>query len=432
MSTRSIEPLWEIVERHLDEADYLAASWRDAFDEPDHTLEQLAGGIEARLVAHLDGLTLAGAPALTRVCWPALEAEPDTSLALAASLAILAQGSSDERVRLLALLDDTQTGDERWTGVVEALALQTQPGSSEWLLAQLDGRETETGPQVAGIVQSLARRRVPSGDRLTALLHNEDPTVLAAAATLARRGSPGQLQLCVALGQHQDPTVVAAAVETALVRGLPGAWESARHWAFEAPDCSFRRTAFTWIALGGSRDDHDRLLTLFEDPSRVHDTLWAAGFCGRVAAVDAAIGYLADELVAPLAAELITGIAGLPTDDETLWREVDQAPSEDATLPKLTDDRLDHDLALDPEQLLPTPDPAAVANWWAAQRSSFDPSGRYINGEALDSASLHQALMIQPLRRHHALGLLAQLRSDASSWPATRDWAMAQLRELRS
>lgn len=432
MSARTIEPLWEIVERHLDEADYLAACWREALDEPDHTLEELAGGIEARLFAHLDGLALAGAPALTRLCWPALEANPDTPLALVASLAILAQGTRDDCARLLALLDATQTGDERWTGIVEALALHDRPELSDWLSRQLEDHETEPGPRVAAITHVLTRRRVPLGDRLTALLHNEDPAVLAAAATLARRGSPAQLQRCVALTEHGDPTVVAAAVQTGLVCALPGAWASARHWAFEAPHCSFRRAALTWLALGDDQSDHDRLLTLFDDPDRRSDALWAAGFCGRVAAVDAAINYLADALHAPLAAELITAIAGLPTDDDTLWREVDPAPREDQSLPALADDRLDQDLGLDPEQLLPTPAPHAVASWWAARRPGFDPGGRFIAGQALDSSSLTRALITAPLRRRHALGLLVQLRSGAASWPATRDWAVNQLHALRS
>jgi uncharacterized protein (TIGR02270 family) len=264
------------------------------------------------------------------------------------------------------------------------------------------------------------------------LLHNPDPAVLVAAATLARRGSAAQLQLSAALGQHEDPSVVAAAVETALVRGQSGAWATARYWAFEAPQCSFRRTALTWVALGEDPNDHDRLLTLFDDPSRRRDALWAAGFCGRVAAVDAAVAVLADDPFAPQAAEVITAIAGLPTDDEALWREPEGAPSEDEALPELSEDRLHEDLSLDPEQLLPRPEPTAVANWWAARRPSFETGGRFIAGQALDANTLNQALIAQPLRRRHALGLLAQLRSGAASWPATHDWAADQLRDLCS
>lgn len=421
-------PLWPIVERHFEEAEFLAEQWLDAHDEPDHSLESLAEGPEARLLAHLDGLEIAGPPALERLCWPALDdGDADRSLALVAASSVLAVAEAEGCSRLLALLDGCEAGDPRWAGIVEALSLSPRAGLESWLLDQLDASRATVGPRVAGLLETLGRRRVGLGERLTALLQSEDPAVLRPALILARRGTSAQLQLAAAHDRHGDPEVVAAALETGLVRGLPGAWPAARYWAFEGQRCSFRGRALSWLALGEDAGDHRRILGLLEDPELRAEALWAAGFCGRVEAVDTAMAWLEDEAVGPLAGELITAIAGLPVDDETLWREP-SPPSADETLPALAADELSEDLELRPEELLPIPEPGAVAAWWRERRSELPGDTRLIAGRRLDDAELARALGAQPLRRRHLLGLLVQLRSQGASWPRTRTWAHEQLR----
>ncbi|KIG19002.1 hypothetical protein DB30_06613 [Enhygromyxa salina] len=420
---RTIEPFWPIVERHFEEAEFLAEVWRDALDEPDHTITSLAEDVEARLFAHLDGLLIAGAAAVDRLCWPALDnPDADTSVASSAGLVALDGATSPQAVvdRLLDCLDRCEWGDERSTGIVDALALSSRAEIVAVLLDQLDQLEHGDGPRLAGVITALDRRCVDPGRRLAPLLQRDDASVLAAAASLARHAASLPVDELVPLAEHANQAVAVAAIETGLLRGLTGAWPVARYWAFDAAQCSFRARALTWLGLGDDAGDHQRIIEAFPNP----DALWAAGFCGRIAAVEAAQDLLDHPAVGALAGELVASIIGLDTDDEALWRSQPAPLLNDAELPSLAED-LDVSPLLLPEQLLPLPMAENMRAWWMQQRAHFDPGTRWLGGRALDDESLARALLEQPLRRRHALTLLARLRGRPLL--ATRDWAVKQL-----
>lgn len=421
---RTIEPFWPIVERHFDEAEFLAQVWRDALDEPDHTLTSLADDVEARLFAHLDGLLIAGAAAVERLCWPVLtDPDAEASVAMIAGLGALAGATSTQATvtRLLECLDRCDGGDERWTGIVEALALSSR---AEIVAVLLDELERSQGPRLVGVIAGLDRRAVDPGRRLAPLLQHDDDGVLAAAASLARHAASLPVDALVPLAEHTNQVVVAAALETGLLRGLSGVWPVARYWAFDAAQCSFRARAMTWLALADDAGDHRRIIDAFPDP----DALWAAGFCGRIAAVEAALDLLEHAAVGRLAGEVVTSITGLDTDDDTLWRSSSAPTLDDGELPTLADD-LAVSPSLTPEQLLPLPMAESMRAWWMQQRAGFDVGMRWLAGRVLDDASLRHALLEQPLRRRHALALLARLRG--WPWIATRDWTVKQLAQLR-
>lgn len=94
--------LWDVVEEHLDEAEFLVELWAASRRSASYTLAELDRGPEARLFAHVDGIVVNEALALERTCWPVLEdpkAEP--SRLAAAALAMLEGGD----FRPLTLLD---------------------------------------------------------------------------------------------------------------------------------------------------------------------------------------------------------------------------------------------------------------------------------------------------------------------------------------
>lgn len=418
------EPLWPVVERHFEEAEFLAEQWRDAFDEPDVTLESLADGLERRLLAHLDALIIAGPSAPERLHWPHVrDPDVDVSTALVSGLGILATAGVDACRDLLALLDASTIGDERWQGVSEALGLSDRAGLDDWLLAEL-GHDNR-GARVAGIVFALTRRCVRLDRRLDELLRSDEPAVLAAAATLARTGDARQLQTVVALAGHADPRVVIAAIETCLIRGVPGTIELARDWAQAATDESLRTRALAWLGLFGNDEDQRRLIERLADPAWRRAALWGLSFRGTVEAVDAVLPWLADDEFGPLAGEVVCAIAGVSMDDDKFWQPRPQA---DIELPPLADEHLDAALGIEPEALLPMPNAEALAAWWASTRDQHR-GQRFIMGAPLDHESLTRALREAPLRRRHALALLAQARSpELLGRLATRDWAHRQLR----
>ncbi|MFP2933139.1 hypothetical protein ACLESO_49930, partial [Pyxidicoccus sp. 3LG] len=64
--------LWDIVEEHFQEAAFLWRQRERALRAPDQSLADIAEGDEPRLVAHLEGLLLAGPRAAERLLGPAL------------------------------------------------------------------------------------------------------------------------------------------------------------------------------------------------------------------------------------------------------------------------------------------------------------------------------------------------------------------------
>ncbi len=103
--------LWDIVEEHLDEAEFLVEQWQAARASALYSLEELSKGPEQRLEAHIDGLVVNGPLALQRVAWPLLEEGDELPRVAAAALAVL--NSGDFRVlEALEETDDDEPEDE--------------------------------------------------------------------------------------------------------------------------------------------------------------------------------------------------------------------------------------------------------------------------------------------------------------------------------
>ena len=422
--------LWHILERHLDEADFLLEVWTGCLEAPDYTLDELAAGPEARVLAQLDALALAGAPIIDELLVPALERESlDRSLACAASLALLEVGTVNDCGRLLDILDRAEAGDERWLGVSRGIELSERAGLDGWLLDQLS-RAGATS-RVAALARAIAGRGIDPGSGLVGMLRSEDPHLLVAAAELARYAEDAQcLALVGPLARVDVPAVQRAAIETGLIRGLPGAWESAVYWAFTDAPCEFRRSALTWVAMLGDAACQRRLLSSLEVDGLSRDILWALGFGGHVEAVDAAVALLADGGLGPLAGELVSAVAGAPSEDETLWRDPTraEAPSELESLAK----DLSADIDEDPEDRLQSPNPEAFAAWWATRREQLVAAPRLLGGRPWSPEGLLEELQGAPLRRRHLLSLELQIRSGGAVRVATRSWAGRQREQLAS
>ena len=50
--------LWDVIEEHLDEAEFLFERWDRALFQPSFNLDELAKTFEPRLFAHIDALLL--------------------------------------------------------------------------------------------------------------------------------------------------------------------------------------------------------------------------------------------------------------------------------------------------------------------------------------------------------------------------------------
>jgi hypothetical protein len=85
---------WDVVEEHLDEAGFLRQLWEEALRSPVYTLAEIAAGPEERMLAHLDGLVVAGRRAAEKLLLPALGGD-DAGLVFAAAFALLVSEDGD-------------------------------------------------------------------------------------------------------------------------------------------------------------------------------------------------------------------------------------------------------------------------------------------------------------------------------------------------
>ena len=384
MSELVIEPLWDIVEEHLDEAEFLWEQWEHGLVAPNYTLQEVADGPESRLMAHLDGLVVNGPQVAERLLLPTLgDVDAEPTRVSAAALALL------------------QTPGE--AGVDAVVAGLRAAGQRPELARALEC--CERGPLVGRVGPLLADADVEVRHMAARVLafHGE------ALGEVVTRMLASDRALDRGLGLRQIPRVaggprLAREVLTALVAddpelrdegltvgavlGLPEAWAVAREVAVGGGEGAGR--ALLMLALRGDPADRSVLAAAVGEAGRRGAGLWALGFAGTVAAVELALPWLEDEEHGRLAGEAIAAITGLDLEDERLTRVVE-------------DERLEHR----PEDDLPVPDAMGVLTWWQTHRSRFAADRRYVGGAVRDAAALLRALEQGPMRRRaaHLLGL---------------------------
>jgi uncharacterized protein (TIGR02270 family) len=249
------------------------------------------------------------------------------------------------------------------------------------------------------------RRRAPGA--LLACFTSANDVAVQRSALVAARFAPRPIaEHLIESGLGAEPPAAAAAVESGLVLGLPGAATACADVLRPlAPSAAPLLLAY---ALGVAADrERRKLVDALGVESLASGAIWALGFAGTRAAVDACADLIRQGQHAALAFEAFCAITGASM---TALRgdEADEAKErEDASakLPPLEEDDLGADLTNRPEVLLPKPDAAAVARWWTANRPRFAPETRYLAGRPSGPAALRLALRAAPMRRRPALAL---------------------------
>jgi uncharacterized protein (TIGR02270 family) len=390
------EPLWDIVEEHLDEAEFLWEQWEHSLIAPNYTLAEVADGPEDRLMAHLDGLVVNGPLVAERLLIPTLadvDAEPT-------------------RVRAAALALLQSQGDAGVQAVFDAM-LEFPPQRME----------------LARALECCERRDLNS--RLTPLLAAPDPELRhVAARVLAFHGDsfagavPGLLAssrsvdrgLGVSLVQRlpRDPKLVRVVLETlssaeselrdiALSTGvlleLPQAWTCAKELVLSRDPTAGH--ALLLLALRGDLVDQPALIAAVEDDALRGAALWALGFLGTAAAADAALPWLEDETHARVAGETFSAVTGLDPEDANLTRD------------KAETEAVEHR----PEDDLPIPDPMGLLLWWRDNRQKFSDGQRHISGASRTNGAIWSAIHDGPMRRRAPHLLALQLQSPPKHRP---------------
>jgi len=431
-----VELLWDIVEEHLDEAEFGVGETERMFESPVQTLADLPGFGEGRFVAHVDGLVIAGEAALERVVLPALESAESPERVTAAALVLLEMAAVE---RLLPALGHADAGVRR--AVARACVLGMR-GEACARYASEHFRGSKSPSERAGLLEVMAELGVGSPAVLS-LLGSDEPGVVAASARVARFcQEPGLVGALERRFADADPGVVEASLIAALTLGSAHALEALQGYALDAPRP--RPSALALLAALGGPSQHVRIAEQLAVPGRAGSALFALGYSGNLTFVPLLLEQLESQepSLVKLAAQSLSLVLGIdlqddalqlppprPRSDEDLGREDEDAEAR-SDLPPLGDDDLDA-AALDwPEDALPEPDVPALRRAVDAARAGLDPQRRHLMGRPYAPATVATLLSGGALRRRHTLALVAFIGSAGRSFIHTRACERLQSAQL--
>jgi uncharacterized protein (TIGR02270 family) len=378
MTTRDagFRPLWDIVEEHLDEAEFLWEMWEHGLVAPHYTLDAVAEGPEARLRAHLDALVVHGPRVAHRTLLPALDDDEPARVSAAATALLLgaqAEANADE------ILAAVRERPEQRPALVRALACVDLPA----LRRRLRGHLADLDEAVAAAAaEVLLFHHEPLGEAVSGLLASGDRLARALALrAVPHELEPGRYVRAVQAGLRDlDPVILDAAIDAGVRLGLAPAWERARERARD-PDGG---ESMLLLAVAGTAADHASLAAALVDRKRRPAALWALGFLGTPEVVDASLDWLEDASIGHLVGEVFTAVSGVD-----LARAGMSLPPPDS----------DEEVQRSAEDELPRPDPMAVLHWWTTHRDRFADGQRHVAGLARSDATLIRALRDGPMRR---------------------------------
>jgi uncharacterized protein (TIGR02270 family) len=362
-----------VIEQHAEEAAFLWHRRDVATDHPRYTLGDL-GDLEERLEAHLDGLRVAGERGL-EIAWAQLEQFGGAG-ELFTVMALTLESRADPCLeRGLAF---AEAAPRAWPGLFGAVGWVP----AEMLRGRVVGWLDVSDPfrRLLGVAACSLHRADPRS-RLERLLE-DDPLVRRRAIRLA--GELGRVdlrdRLRPSLAAEDEECRFWAAWSAALLgdraAAIPILQELATgdgpfKWRAVdlVPRLMDREATMSWLRELGQDVAQSRLLVV------------AAGVFGDPVTVPWLIERMSEPVLARVAGDSFSTLTGVDLSAERLDRP---APVDLASGP--TDDAADEDVAMDPDEGLPWPDPAKVQGWWQTHdtlgRGVRHLAGRPLAGES--------------------------------------------------
>lgn len=395
--------LWDMVEEHLDEAEFLWLLWERGLDSPCLTVSELASGTEARLFAHMEGLVLAAPAVIERLLLPALR-DHQRDRAAAASWAWLSTGDSRALPTLCGpILRDCAPPERR--GVVRALGLWDGGDFRSLLEPALS---CSNGALQAAALTIMVAHGWSPGPIIAELAESRDNEVVMACVELAVPAA-----MTAALTGELEERGFELALRAGLMRRMPRVWTAA------LARLERRGAAAAVGALGGEREV-SALMAALGDPRRRASALFGLGFTGRRTAADACAAWIDDSVCGALAADAFAAITGFELEPARVERARAEEEVEEEEIPEE-----------DVDAGLVWVDPGTLREWWKAERRRFDPGRRYLFGAPATGASMADAFERTTMRRRRWLALELAVRTQGRVDVDTRTWTERQRRALR-
>ena len=396
-----------VVEQHAEEAAFLWLLRDAAADAPHYDLKDLAR-LDERVEAHIDGLRVA--------------AEPGCAIALA-QLEQHREAGEVFTAGVLALEGQDQAKIGQVIAVVEAVPEATRGLISAlgWLRPErLRGMARDFLDHASPFRRMLGLaacsvHRVDPHSYLERLLTDNATIVRARALRLA--GEVGRADLNQKLReavQDRDETCRFWAAWSAGLIGERGPAIPILKQHAEGGGAFKGRALDLVLRIMARADAVAWLRSLNSDARHARLAVAACGIIGDPAFVPWLIGRMELPEVARVAGEAFSMITGVDLAYDDLDRD---APEGFQAGP--TDNPGDENVALDPDEDLPWPDPALIRDWWQREGARFAQGQRYLLGQPLSPDACRHALAtgFQRQRRAAAFELaLAKAEEHLFNW----------------
>jgi uncharacterized protein (TIGR02270 family) len=364
-------------------AEGTASLWalRDhAVTAPHYRLSDLAA-LDGRLEAHIDGLRVCGTRAWDLAYEALLEAAGPGEVFAAAILAFESRDPAKFRV----VLGAASAKPASMRAAISALGWLSHEHISKYIETLCGGDQPSL--RRAGIAAAAIHRRNP-GPALVAAFGADNPTLRARAFRAA--GELGFVDSHITLRANlkaKDPAVrFWAAWSNALLNGhkdavgyLQNLAEAGGPFAERAARMAMRRLA-----------PNDAKLWLRRLVKELGQKRIAAIAAGAFADPEA-IPFLIDNIKVPELARVAGESFSLITGADIVYDKLEgQKPEGFEAGPN--DNPEDENVAMDPDENLPWPDPPLVQKWWNARQGSLAKGTRYLLGQPITTESLRSAL----------------------------------------
>jgi len=370
-----------LAQRHAEEVAFLWPIRDRAVLQPHFALFQLAE-LDERIEAHILGLRVAGVQGW-EIAKAALEEIGKPGEVFAVGVLAFESGAPE---RVQQVIQVGTASPEATRGLISALGWLPYPQASKTIKTLL-AAESTAGLR-AGLAAMSAHRKNPGPPALFKAFASDDPLLKARA--LRAVGEVGLIDFqitALATTKAKDPACrFWAAWSSALLSVQRNAVTSLQDIA-EAGGTFAERAAQMAMRRLNLRDAKLWLIRLVKDLRQMRTAIVAAGALGEPEVIPFLLDQMKNPELARVAGESFSLITGARIDYDKLGG---QKPEGLKVGP--TENPEDENVAIDPDENLPWPDPALVKKWWEARRGGFSKDTRYLLGQPITLESIRQAL----------------------------------------
>ncbi len=386
MRSYSVKIVEQTLSQHAEGASFLWELRRHAVAAPHYSLADLAK-LDLRVEANLDGLRVAGVPAW-ELCKEALSTGGSGEVFVAAVLAF-ESGAADRIQTVLA------APPEFFSALASALGWIPFPQAEPHIQHLLSSPHRRIG-----IAASAIHRHNP-GTPLPDAIATTDPLLRSRA--LRAVGELGLDRLFPDLYTHladpDDRCRFSAAWSATLLADDAKSHSTLR--AIAESNLPDRESA---LQLAIRRMDAPAA-TVWRDKLAPRSAIVAAGAFGDSVCIPWLLEQMKVPKLARVAGEAFTMITGV----DIAFEDLDGDKPEDFEAGP-TENPEDEDVAMDPDEHLPWPDPALIAKCWSRRQSEFQSGVRYLLGKPISVESCGQILRTGRQRQRAAAALELAIR----------------------